>query len=150
MNKKIKTEIAIGIILIIAIVAGGLIWLSGKQRFPAVNQNKKAQTLSVPIEDQERMQQENSAIKEKIYAVDELVNSNSEKTCINEPGKAFYPPNEKCCNGLKSIFGEDHDVLLCQQLNKYLLGAPVCAPCGNGKCEKKYGENRCSCPEDCK
>jgi hypothetical protein len=30
MNKKIKTEIAIGIILIIAIVIGGLIWMQNK------------------------------------------------------------------------------------------------------------------------
>lgn len=46
MNKNIKTEIAIGIIIVIAIIIGGLIWFSGKQenktpaKQPVTVQNK--------------------------------------------------------------------------------------------------------------
>lgn len=60
----------------------------------------------------------------------------------------------QCCAGLDRIgacFEDDEGYLndngvkcMCQ----YHLGP--CAPCGNGKCEKKFGENKCSCSKDCK
>lgn len=80
--------------------------------------------------------------------------TNPNRKCVNEPKRGYYPPKEKCCNGLESIFGSDGNWFQCQInelfLNRYMLGAPDCAPCGNNKCEEEYGENRCSCSEDCK
>ncbi|MCK5476539.1 MAG: hypothetical protein KAI55_01320 [Candidatus Aenigmarchaeota archaeon] len=73
-----------------------------------------------------------------------------DRICITEPGKAYYPPKEKCCNELKSIFGPDVSPEECKLLTEHGGGAPICALCGNGICESKYGENKCSCPEDCK
>ena len=73
-----------------------------------------------------------------------------DRICITEPGTAYYPPKEKCCNELKSIFGSDVSPIECKLLKEHGSGAPICAPCGNDICEPKYGENKCSCPEDCK
>lgn len=39
MNKNIKTEIAIGLVLIVAIIAGAVIWLGGQQQEKSVNTN---------------------------------------------------------------------------------------------------------------
>jgi len=70
-------------------------------------------------------------------------------TCIIELGKAYYPGTEKCCNGLKSILPGSFYDKNCNEING-LAGAPLCAPCGNGKCEVQYGEDKCNCAEDCK
>jgi len=70
-------------------------------------------------------------------------------TCIIEPGKAYYPGTEKCCGELKSILHESYYDENCNELEG-LAGAPICAPCGNGKCESQYGEDKCNCAEDCK
>jgi len=71
--------------------------------------------------------------------------------CISEIGKAYYPGTEKCCNGLKSVFPyELPDGTCINPKEDTRAGAPICAPCGNGKCEKEYSEDKCNCPEDCK
>jgi len=54
MNNKIKTEIAIGIILLIAIIVGGFIWLSGKQQ---TGQNQPA--TPTPVAQQPAQQPSN-------------------------------------------------------------------------------------------
>jgi len=69
-------------------------------------------------------------------------------TCITEPGKAYYPGTEKCCGDLKSILPESYYDNSCNELD--VVGAPICAPCGNGKCESQYGEDKCNCASDCK
>lgn len=73
-------------------------------------------------------------------------------SCITEPGKAYYPANETCCNGLKSIFGSEapDGTCFCTEKDNDCGGAPVCAPCGNGICEDQYWEDKCNCKEDCK
>ncbi|MBU4069991.1 MAG: hypothetical protein KJ646_03330 [Nanoarchaeota archaeon] len=73
------------------------------------------------------------------------------KTCILEPGKAYYPGTEKCCGDLKSIFGSELEDgrCWCTEEDNSCVGAPICAPCGNGECENEYGEDKCNCPEDC-
>ncbi|MBR9702361.1 hypothetical protein GOV13_05570 [Candidatus Pacearchaeota archaeon] len=73
------------------------------------------------------------------------------KTCIVEPGKAYYPGTEKCCGDLKSIFGSELEDgrCWCIEDNNNCGGAPICAPCGNGNCENEYNEDKCNCPEDC-
>lgn len=58
MDKKIKTEIAVGIILIIALIFGGLIWLNGHKKIVTTNnagktnkisqENQKIQKLNIP------------------------------------------------------------------------------------------------------
>ena len=78
------------------------------------------------------------------------VSQEDSKTCISEVGKAFYPGTEKCCNGLKSVFPyELPDGTCISSKEDTRVGAPICAPCGNGKCEKEYSEDKCNCPEDC-
>ena len=72
------------------------------------------------------------------------------QTCVTEPGKAYFPGTEKCCNDLKSVFPyELPDGTCISPENDTRVGAPVCAPCGNGKCESNYGEDKCNCAEDC-
>ncbi|MCK5416281.1 hypothetical protein KAI92_02540 [Candidatus Parcubacteria bacterium] len=87
-----------------------------------------------------------------IFQQEEIDNNNTadNRICITESGKAYYPPNEKCCGELKSIFGPDVSAIECKLIKKQGTGAPICAPCGNNVCETQYGENKCSCPEDCK
>lgn len=79
-------------------------------------------------------------------------NPRDDRTCITEPGKAIYSGNEKCCGELNSIFGSELSEGRCWCTNKdnNCGGAPICAPCGNGICEREYKEDRCNCPEDCK
>jgi len=70
-------------------------------------------------------------------------------SCAKE-GEAYYPGTEKCCEGLKSVFPyELPDGSCISPENDTRAGAPVCAPCGNGKCESQYGEDKCNCAEDC-
>lgn len=45
MHKTIKTEIAVGIILILAIAVGGFVWFESKQQIQAPTQNKIAQPI---------------------------------------------------------------------------------------------------------
>ena len=74
-----------------------------------------------------------------------------ELNCVNTPGQSYYPGSEICCNDLKSVFPyelPDGTCLAAEDDDRG--GAPVCAPCGNGKCEKDYSEDKCNCPEDCK
>jgi len=73
------------------------------------------------------------------------------QTCITEPGRAYYPGTEKCCNNLTSIFGSEKidGTCSCTEKDNNCGGASICAPCGNGKCEIEYGEDRCNCAEDC-
>jgi len=78
-------------------------------------------------------------------------NQDDSKPCISEPGKAYYPGDEKCCEGLKPVFPyELPDGTCLDPKDDTRSGSPVCAPCGNGKCEKGYSEDKCNCPEDCK
>lgn len=44
MDKKIKTEIAVGIVVIIAILIGGFIWLGSQKNNPQSNTNKKEES----------------------------------------------------------------------------------------------------------
>lgn len=59
------------------------------------------------------------------------------------------PGGKSCCTGLKAINGvvDSNDKNVC---GYHSGGSGLCAPCGNGKCEVQYGENRCSCKEDCR
>ena len=55
-----------------------------------------------------------------------------------------------CCAGLKEIDVSviyDSSYGCIASVGGYGYG---CAPCGNGKCESNYGENKCNCPADCK
>jgi len=81
-----------------------------------------------------------------------ITEEDDNRTCVIEPGKAIYPGNEKCCGGLKSIFGSElpDGRCWCTEKDNFCGGAPICAPCGNGICESEYKEDRCNCPEDCK
>ncbi len=128
MNTKIKIGITVGIILVLvvlAVIIGGLIWLQ-----------KQTKTPLLPIFVDTTLRQ--TGLKKQ-------------DACATA-GEGIMPPISKfgpkeCCDGLKAIFG--NDVQDCS-LDKTLVGLPTCAPCGNGKCEPQYGENHCSCPEDCK
>jgi len=73
------------------------------------------------------------------------------ETCV-KAGEAYYPGTEKCCAGLESIFGSENPdgTCSCTEKDNNCGGAPICAPCGNGKCEGDYGEDKCNCTKDCK
>jgi hypothetical protein len=73
-----------------------------------------------------------------------------------------YQQGVRCCDGLKEITPERWlfpcdcpGINICGS-NGCSIVPPYetphfqCAPCGNGKCEFRYGENKCNCPEDCK
>lgn len=64
------------------------------------------------------------------------------------------PPGRgmKCCGGLVGMFGAKlpDGKCVCTEKDDTCGGAPICAPCGNGKCEADFGENDCVCPKDCK
>ena len=72
------------------------------------------------------------------------------QTCIIA-GEIYYPGTEKCCDGLKSIFGSENadGSCSCTEPGNNCGGSPICAPCGNGICESQYGEDKCNCAEDC-
>lgn len=61
----------------------------------------------------------------------------------------LVPGGKACCAGLKAIDGtvNPNDKDVCAY---HSGGSGFCAPCGNGKCEVQYGENHCSCQEDCR
>lgn len=53
-----------------------------------------------------------------------------------------------CCEGLEEIsYGDVEFEGQCM----FPAGGfgHICAPCGNGKCESEYGENKCNCVKDC-
>lgn len=78
-------------------------------------------------------------------------NSNGNLNCVSEPRDIAY--NEQCCTNLKTIWGFEKPDGSCECSGKdgeNCFGANTCAPCGNNKCEVKYREDKCSCPEDCK
>ena len=79
-------------------------------------------------------------------------NRNDNLSCVTEPGKAIYPGTEKCCGDLNPIFGSqsENGSCWCTEKENTCGGAPICAPCGNGKCENEYKEDKCNCPGDCK
>ncbi|HIP49910.1 MAG TPA: hypothetical protein EYG99_00490 [Candidatus Pacebacteria bacterium] len=53
----------------------------------------------------------------------------------------------KCCEGLKSL---NHFIVKGECINYVVDGQGLlCSDCGNGICDKDYGEDYCNCPEDC-
>jgi hypothetical protein len=56
MNTKIKTEVAIGVILLVAILVGGVLWLSGKQNV----QTSIIQPVVMPNQAQQKKIEEHS------------------------------------------------------------------------------------------
>jgi len=129
MNKKIIIVLAIVIIIIIVGIICHIFQVGGNKQIQ--NQPKNSADKDIPLKN------------------DAEVNN---KTCVTEPGKAYYPPKEKCCDGLTTIFGSElpNGECWCTEKNNTCGGAPICAPCGNKKCEKEYGEDKCNCMEDCK
>jgi len=83
--------------------------------------------------------------------IEETVSVDDGLACVTEPGKAIYGDSEKCCGGLKPMFGyeDSNGKCQCTEEGNNCGGASICAPCGNGVCEKEYREDRCTCPEDC-
>lgn len=63
----------------------------------------------------------------------------------------------KCCDGFTKILktspcepGSDYCMENgCPIPEPRIIYGGICAPCGNGLCEEEYGENKCSCKEDC-
>lgn len=54
-------------------------------------------------------------------------------------------PGRSCCQGLTAI-----NATRCENGACVLTGGPaVCTNCGDWVCTQDYGENRCSCPQDC-
>ena len=51
--------------------------------------------------------------QESFYNYEKFVDD--DKICITEPGKAYYPPEEKCCGDLRSIFGSELENLLFEE-----------------------------------
>lgn len=67
-------------------------------------------------------------------------------TCVEKGGS--LSPGYKCCEGLSSITPSTATRIL-NGVCDYAAGSfGICAPCGNGVCDKDY-ENKCNCPEDC-
>lgn len=131
---KIKTELALGIIILVAIVVGGIIWLSGRQ--PANPAPLAVPTPSV----QQPAPAGNNCVK-----LGEIGPNGS--LGPNDPNKG-----KACCEGLAA-----KSLARCVFVSKTPGGgctffegcASTCLACGDGKCDSKY-ENRCNCPEDCK
>ena len=75
-----------------------------------------------------------------------------DRICVTKPGTSYYPGTHRCCGGLKSIFGSElpNGTCWCSDPNDKCVGQPTCAPCGNGVCETKYGEDSCNCKIDCR
>jgi len=63
----------------------------------------------------------------------------------------------KCCEGFKKILKQSpcepgSDACMengCPIPEPRIIYGGICAPCGNGKCDEGYGENKCNCEEDC-
>ncbi len=127
MNKKIIITLTIVVIIILAGVICYMFLIGG---------NKQSQN-----------QTKNSAVENIVPKSDVEVNNNK---CVMA-GKAYYPPKENCCDGLTTIFGSElpNGKCWCTEKDNTCGGAPICAPCGNKKCEKEYGEDKCNCPVDC-
>ncbi len=68
---------------------------------------------------------------------------------IDKSTGKLVPGGKACCAGLKAITGivDPNNKNVCGYQSG---GNSLCAPCGNGKCEAQYGENHCSCQEDCR
>jgi len=66
--------------------------------------------------------------------------------CV-QSGESLRPGHE-CCQGLSSIGVAsvfDGNTGKCMTA---VGGWPICAPCGNGTCDREW-ENKCTCPDDC-
>ncbi|MFH1586000.1 MAG: hypothetical protein ABIB79_04490 [archaeon] len=75
-----------------------------------------------------------------------------ELTCVTEPGE-YDPETEDCCDesGYEAVTGyalPDGDCY-CDDAEDYCGAAPICTPCGDGVCDKEYGEDNCNCRLDC-
>ncbi|MBS3107469.1 hypothetical protein J4468_01005 [Candidatus Woesearchaeota archaeon] len=73
----------------------------------------------------------------------DLCTSENKMPCIEEGKIGAVIPGNECCEGLDSL-----NPTTPEQNCQVLLGAFVCAKCGDGFC--KTGENSCNCPNDCK
>jgi len=132
MNKKIKIEIAFGIISIIAIIAGFTIWVGSKQQTKvSIPQSPIIKPVAPTTETDSNCAKEGEKIAERGFA---------------ERDKDMP---ERCCDSLKAIGGwggrYQGD---CSQLTSP-SGRLTCTNCGNNICDINNGENKCSCPEDC-
>jgi hypothetical protein len=86
MNKKIATEIVIGIILIVTVLISSIIWLDGKKNKFKLSQQQltNSSQTSQPIDKQKApLQSQNVADQEKFSAIDKLCQQNS----VQEFGK---------------------------------------------------------------
>lgn len=94
-------------------------------------------------------QSQNQSLTENI--ISKSTDKIGSKTCVTA-GEAYYPRKEACCDGLTTIFGYEsvNGECLCTEKDNNCGGAPICAPCGNKKCEKEFREDKCNCPVDCK
>jgi hypothetical protein len=68
MNKKIANELAVGIILLLAIIVGGIFWLQNKKQMPtetamSIVQKQPASTPTVPVTQPEKKSQAENYIK---------------------------------------------------------------------------------------
>lgn len=133
MNRKIATEIGIGIVLIIAIIAAVIIWLGGRQQDIQAQPTAPVPSIQTPV----------------------LTEKNCVKLGEFGPNGSLGPMDPSkgrvCCEGLVS-----KSSARCAYTSNMPGGctslegcASTCLACGDGKCDSKY-ENKCNCPEDCK
>jgi len=136
--KLFKNQNGFNDAIIIAIIGGiiGVIFITGVFVWKEVEMSQTINKVAQFV---------NKSVSVKIN------NKAEDRTCITEPGKAYYPGTEKCCGGLTSIFGSElpDGRCWCTEKDNNCGGSPICAPCGNGICEKEYKEDRCNCPSDC-
>ena len=138
INKKISSEIAIGIILILAIIIGGSVWLQEKNQ-ELVNQAAVPVVQKSTIQPAEQLQ----------TRLEQPKQSSLNSTCAKEGetiGASSMPGS--CCSGLTPLGrlpdGYDGDCTKPQPPT----GLSVCGKCGDGICNNNF-EGKCNCPEDC-
>ena len=84
MNKKVSIEIAVGIIILIALFLGGYIWLS----IPKENSFNKTKPLSNSVPLQKTQEEKNTnKMQEEQNKIDNEIMKNAKAECEKKSGK---------------------------------------------------------------
>jgi hypothetical protein len=81
-----------------------------------------------------------------VISIYSLIYFNKNKSNCIDAGETSLDHNINCCRTLVALSPCEEDYGNCSCVNT----GYVCTPCGNGKCEKEYNENKCNCVKDCK
>lgn len=145
-NKKIASEIAIGIILLVAIAIGGIFYWQNKKATSNMGHEtgskQKACTMEAKLCD-------DGSYVGRTGPNCEFAPCPTESNCANEgkqvrANRGGFPV--KCCFDLKAMYGSAREDCSVPDLPGDI---GICSNCGNSVCEGQNNENKCNCPQDC-